>query len=135
LQSDPAATPTTQDRCRVRLLADHGIVVDDDLNSINAMTPDPNTLMAIKASDCTSDAPLNNQALQRNSMRDESATLTARRGAAGRCLGTARPTQNTRTVGDTPHRPSRCRVIRSIGIRKLNESRLITFAAQLMVLR
>jgi hypothetical protein len=33
--------------------------VDDDLNSINAMTPDPNTLMAINANNCTSGAPLN----------------------------------------------------------------------------
>jgi hypothetical protein len=88
LQSDTAATPTTQDRCRVGFLADHGIVVDDDLNSINAMTPDPNTLMAVKASDCTSDAPLNNQALQRNSMRDESTTLTAQATAIPPCFNT-----------------------------------------------
>ena len=32
--------------------------VDEDLNSISAMTPDPNTLMAINANACTSDAPL-----------------------------------------------------------------------------
>jgi hypothetical protein len=88
LQSDPAPTPTTLDRCCVGLLADHGIVVDGDLNSINAMTPDPNTLMAVKASGCTSDAPLNNQALQRNSMRDESATLTAQATAIPPCFNT-----------------------------------------------
>jgi hypothetical protein len=41
------------------------------------MTPDPNTLMAVNASDCTSDALLNNQALQRKSVRDESATFAA----------------------------------------------------------
>src|SRR5580692_198918 len=73
LQSDPAPMRTTrlafgQMSCRS---PDYGIVVDDDLNSTNAMAPDPNTLMAVKASDCTGDV-LNNQALQRNSMRDES---------------------------------------------------------------
>lgn len=47
--------------------------LDDDWNSINAMSPDPNALMAVSASD----ALLNNQALQRKSMRDEIATLAA----------------------------------------------------------
>ena len=32
--------------------------VADDLNSTNAMTADPNTLMAINANACTSDAPV-----------------------------------------------------------------------------
>jgi len=64
---------------------DYGIVVDDDLNSTNAMAPDPNTLMAVKASDCTGDV-LNNQALQRKSMRDESATLSAQATAVPPCL-------------------------------------------------
>jgi len=47
--------------------------VDGDLNSIIAMSPDPNALMAVSASD----ALLNNQALQRKSTRDEIATLAA----------------------------------------------------------
>jgi hypothetical protein len=37
------------------------------------MTPDPSTLMAVNASDGTSDAPLNNQALPRRSVTTESA--------------------------------------------------------------
>src|SRR5258707_10598877 len=82
------ATQCRLGQCRVGLLADHGIVVDADLNSINAMTPDPNTLMPVKASDCTSDALPNNQALQRNSMRDESATLTAQATAIPPCFNT-----------------------------------------------
>jgi len=41
------------------------------------MTPDPKTLMAVNASDWTSDAALNNQALQRKRVSDESGTLAA----------------------------------------------------------
>jgi hypothetical protein len=44
-------------------------------NSINAATPDPHRLKAVNAIVCTSGALLNNQALQRNSVRDESATI------------------------------------------------------------
>ena len=43
--------------------------------SINAATPDPHRLRAVNAIVCTSGALLNNQALQRNSVRDESTTI------------------------------------------------------------
>jgi hypothetical protein len=52
------------------------------------MSPDPNALMAINGSDCTSDALLNNQALQRKSMRDESATLAAQATTMAACFNT-----------------------------------------------
>jgi hypothetical protein len=50
------------------------------------MTPDPHTLMAVNASDSTSDALLNNQTLQRNSARDASATLAAQATAISPCF-------------------------------------------------
>jgi hypothetical protein len=50
------------------------------------MSPDPDTLMAINASDCMSDALPDNQTLQRKSMRDESATLAAQATAAVLCF-------------------------------------------------
>jgi hypothetical protein len=52
------------------------------------MTPDPNTLMAVNASDCTRDALLNNQALHRKRARDESATLAAQATAIPPCFDT-----------------------------------------------
>jgi hypothetical protein len=45
--------------------------------SINAATPDPHRLKPVNAIVCTSGALLNNQALQRNSVRDESTTIAA----------------------------------------------------------
>jgi hypothetical protein len=66
--------------------AKRGIDVDGDLDSINAMTPDPSTLMAVNASDGTSDAPLANQALQRWSVTTESATLAAQATAIPSCF-------------------------------------------------
>jgi hypothetical protein len=48
------------------------------------MSPDPNALMAASARD----ALLNDQALQRKSMRDEIATLTAQGAAAAACFNT-----------------------------------------------
>ena len=47
------------------------MVLKDDRNSINAMSPDPNALMPTS----TSDAPLNRQALQSKSTKNEIATL------------------------------------------------------------
>ena len=67
-------------------VAKRGIDVDGDLDSINAMTPDPNTLMAVNASDGTSDAPLNNQAPQRRSVTTDSATLAAQATAIPSCF-------------------------------------------------
>ena len=57
---------------------------EDDRSSINAMSPDPIALMAVSASD----ALLNNQALQRKSMRDEIATLAAQATATAACFNT-----------------------------------------------
>jgi hypothetical protein len=45
--------------------------------SINAMNPDPHMLKAASAIDCASGVLINNQALQRNSMRDESTAIAA----------------------------------------------------------
>ena len=52
------------------------------------MTPDTNTLKAVNASDCTSAALLNNKALKRTSVRDESATLAAQATAIPLCCDT-----------------------------------------------
>jgi hypothetical protein len=52
------------------------------------MSPDPNALMTINASDRLSDALLNNQALQRENMRDASATLPAQATAIPSCFNT-----------------------------------------------
>jgi hypothetical protein len=54
----------------------------------NAMTPDPHALMAVNASDSTSVALLDNQTLQRNSVRDASATLAAQATAISPCFNT-----------------------------------------------
>jgi hypothetical protein len=64
------------------------VVVDGDLHSINAMIPDPSTLMASNASDCTRDAVLKTHALQRKSMRDESVALAAHATAIPLCFNT-----------------------------------------------
>jgi hypothetical protein len=65
-----------------------GVVVDGDLHSINAMIPDPSALTAVNASDCTRDTLLKTHALQRKSMRDESATLAAQATAIPPCFKT-----------------------------------------------
>jgi hypothetical protein len=62
--------------------------LDVGLNSINAISPDPNTLMAITVSDCTSDTPRNNQSLVTRSIRDEIVALAAQATAAAPCLKT-----------------------------------------------
>ncbi len=49
--------------------------------SINAITPELNTLRAVNATICTSGALLNNQVVQRNGMRNESTTIAAPRKA------------------------------------------------------
>ena len=67
---------------------DQRCTVDGDLNSTSAMTPDPNTLSAVNANDCTSEALPNNQALQRKSVRNESAPLAAQATAIPPCLNT-----------------------------------------------
>jgi hypothetical protein len=46
-------------------------------NSINALTPDPHRLKAVNATVCASGTLLNNQALQRDSVKDESTTIAA----------------------------------------------------------
>jgi hypothetical protein len=58
----------------------------DGMNSTNAMTAEPRTLMAVNASDCTSDALRKTHALQRTSARDASATLAAQATAIVPCF-------------------------------------------------
>jgi hypothetical protein len=52
------------------------------------MSADPDALIAINASDCASEALFNNQALQRKSVRDESATLAAQATTMAACFNT-----------------------------------------------
>jgi hypothetical protein len=64
------------------------VVVDGDPHSINAMTPDPSTLIAVNASDCTRDTLLKTHALQRKSIRGKSAALAATATAIPLCFNT-----------------------------------------------
>jgi hypothetical protein len=53
---------------------------------MSAMAPDTKTLIAINTGQCGSDTLLNNKALQRKSMKTESATLVAKALALPNCL-------------------------------------------------
>jgi hypothetical protein len=64
------------------------VIADGELQSINAMIPDPSTLIAVKASACTRDALLKTHAPQRKSIRDESAALAAHATAIPLCSNT-----------------------------------------------
>jgi hypothetical protein len=91
-------------------LSDPHYRTDDDLNSINAMTPDPHTLMAVNASDSMSDALLNNQTLQTNSARDASATLAAQATAISPCFNSFIASDlHARKPGANRQAPSPCR--------------------------
>ena len=56
------------------------------LDSIAAMNPDPNTLMAANAKDCTGEALFSSQTLHRKSVRTENATLAAHATMIPSCL-------------------------------------------------
>jgi hypothetical protein len=73
---------------------------------IKATTPDPHTLKAINTSICANGALLNSQVLQRNSMRNESTTITPQATAIPQCFNsliTSHPKRKSDIDRQAPH--------------------------------